>query len=90
MNQHVPEISTVDDIWDEEEDNIISIYDLKHKFPLHGNRKIDTFHKIISKLKDNVKELMHNASNDLPLPLIIKRSTNHYIINAIKIYTPPS
>ena len=42
---HVPEISTVGDIWDEEENNIIAINELKHKFPLHGNRKINAFHK---------------------------------------------
>ena len=62
---HVPAISTVGDIWDEEENNIITIDELKHKFPLHGNRKINAFHKIRNKLKEKVKELFHNASKDL-------------------------
>ena len=78
---HIPELATLSDIWDEEQDNIITINELRHKFPLHGNRKINAFHKIINKLKEKIVQLFHNASTDLPLPLIIKNFSNHYLIN---------
>ena len=78
---HIPELSTLGDIWDEEQDNIITINELRHRFPLHGNRKINAFHKMINKLKEKIIQLFHNAPTDLPLPLIIKSFSNHYLIN---------
>ena len=41
----IPDMATIEDIWDEEENDIISREQLLHIFPLIPKRKITAFNK---------------------------------------------
>ena len=56
-------------------------------FLLTPKRKLNAFHKILRSLEVTIKQLISNASDSFPLPLIVKKGRKHYLINLeSKIY----
>ena len=78
----IPDMATIEDIWDEEENDIISKDKLLHIFPLIPKRKITAFNKTLLTFKDKITKLIREASQELPLPLIIKHLNKHYLLDS--------
>ena len=64
-----PGFSTIGDIWDEEENDIISKTKLQFLHLTTPKRKVNAFHKQITKLRPLITSLIRNAPKTLPLPL---------------------
>ena len=76
----IPIMATIDDIWDEEDNCILSRNKLECIFLSIQKKKLNAFHKILRTLEPKIKQLIDNASTTFPLPLIARRGKKHYLI----------
>ena len=75
----IPELNTIWDIWDQVEERIISIRELKFQAPLTHLATIKALHERLLKLNSMLVPLMRNANQQLHLPIIVNSKPYQYL-----------
>jgi hypothetical protein len=82
----VHELQTIEDVWDEDEQQMISKEKMVSIFYHIPKRNINAFHKQISQLYDQISTLLAGASRQYPIPIIIQMGKSHYLLDEREIF----